>query len=1013
MGGVTAIHCHGLPDAVAVAIRRAADALSLRGGDGLDEVTGDDVVVLYGPEALGHLERLRRGALPPRVLVLADAGGRPTRAEAARAGADDWLPSTIAEQAVAPRLRALAHLEGASGHALRLPGCWVDLSTGTVRRADGATARLTVQERRLLERLAQTPGVPVDRDTLLVEVWEYHPEIVSRAPDVAVRRLRTKIELDASDPQLVRTHPGEGWSLVPFARDVVSIGPVVRPDDPAFVGREEVLATIDGAWAAGTRVVVLVGPPGVGKSRLARRAAAGGRRPWVDVRLQGARTREDVLVALATALGVGAADDDPTAFAERLGRLAGARRALVCLDPADDVVDEVAELLDGWGEVADGAAWLVCSRERLRVADAAEVAVGPLPRADAASLFRARARATGWSETVADDELLTVVDALDGLPLAIELAAGRLRTLGLAGLSDDEGVRLDRLTSPRRGAGDGSTLEDAIAASWERLGPRLQTVLACVGEMPDGLDLAMVQAICPPDDDRGAWVGDALHALEDRSLLQVRQTAGGPRYEVLDAIRWYARRHRTPAFGRALAERIVAWALACDAEASGVQATNLRHALVLARDLEPRTLAEVTLHVDDLLCDTAPSSERAAWLALALDGTLPAELALELRLRAANVAWALVLPGARDAVLDVREEARAAGCDEVYVRATVAAARIARRHEGVTAADAFGLETLLDDVEAPALRLEILVERAREHGDGGRWGAAQSCLDRAMAVDRVHGLGERRELLGLAARLALESGEGERALEASREILATADARAEARSVQGAWHYQGLGLLLLRRLDDATSAFEAALGLAEDLGLRREEAVALGNLGILYAELGDTREARRTLRRAAALHTELRQARSATMAMVNLAIIRLVDDDPLAVVDDLLAAIERGEARAWPALTVVARYILGLAWLLGPTPDDAAAPLRAAVEASERLGLWHVAAPAAAHLARRSTSLGDPEATSWWARAEQAAARAKLPEVGATLAVLRGGAPPEADVHPLEVRLALRVVGTA
>jgi DNA-binding winged helix-turn-helix (wHTH) protein len=106
-----------------------------------------------------------------------------------------------------------AHEDRFDMRVLKLPRCVVDLHTGEVRRTDRPATRLTSQEAHLLARLARTPGRAVSRDELLAEVWGFRTAVVSRAPDIAIRRLRTKIEIDPSHPCVITTVRGEGWCL--------------------------------------------------------------------------------------------------------------------------------------------------------------------------------------------------------------------------------------------------------------------------------------------------------------------------------------------------------------------------------------------------------------------------------------------------------------------------------------------------------------------------------------------------------------------------------------------------------------------------------------------------------------------------------------------------------------------------------------------------------------------------------------------------------------------------------
>jgi DNA-binding response OmpR family regulator/predicted ATPase/tetratricopeptide (TPR) repeat protein len=996
--------CGELPPAVHDAVVGAAGLLALPAepaslGDGVE--AGDaDLVVLYGRPGVDAVRELRARRSGVRVLLLADVDGWPTRAEALEAGADDWAAGTLDATAAVPHLRALVTLEQPGPRTLRLPGCVVDLVSRRVRRADGAEARLTVQEARLLEHLAASPGVPVARDVLLTAVWGYHPNVVSRAPDVAIRRLRTKIEADPGDPRLVVTGPDGGWALRTDAR--LRPGPAPRrAPDPDLVGRDEALARIDAAWADDARVVAIVGPPGVGKTALGARVVHGAPWPVARVVLDGARDVADVVHAVARAAEapVGDADDVDDAVA-RTARALDARGVLVWLDGADLVAGALVPLLDRWVDEAPGARFLVGSRERLHGRER-EVRLEPLVPADAARLFLRRARAAGFEAAADDPELDRLVRALDGLPLAIELAAARVRTLGLAALLDDDGVRLDRLGGRGRDGRGARTLDDAVAASWDALDDVARGVLAAVAQLPSGFDLATAEAVAPV---AGGWVGDVLVELEDRSLLRVAPSPAGHRYVIPEAVRWYAARRLADDDARA---RLVGWALGRRHAAEGDPA-NLRAALDAADALEPATFAELALHVDALLEGSTPLREREALLARAATRALPEPLALRVRLRAHEVAWARGREPGADAWRALAAEAGAVGETPVAERATLALARCLR---AVRAPPPWpDLDALVERSTDPSLRVQALRERAREHAEAGRWHDGRLALDRALAVDAAAGLGLRARIRLDAARLALDAFRPDDGLPLVEAVLAD-PAAADARLRETAWSMLGGVLLTLGRHDEATTAYERALALEEDLGLLRPAAVTLGNLGILYAELGDPAESRRALERAIAAHRELRQARSETTARVNLGQTELLEGQ----IDHARALLDEGrraaDAAAWPVLSAAARYGLGTVEALAGDDDAAARWWEEVVDAAEALEHRWIAALAAAHLGALAAHRGDEVAARRWReRTARNVASVTAPGVRGAVAVLGGEPVALGEPEPVEVRLARAVL---
>ena len=169
---------------------------------------------------------------------------------------------------------------------LQLETCSVDLDRRLVTR-EGQTEALTEQETALIEFLAARPGTAVSRDDLLREVWGFEAKnLVTRAVDVAVRRLRMKVEKDASAPAHVLTVRHIGYRFEPLptrvgvAHETPGM-PLTRITAPsaaklptevtAFVGRDADLAELKAAVGVPKALVSVVGPAGVGTTRLATR----------------------------------------------------------------------------------------------------------------------------------------------------------------------------------------------------------------------------------------------------------------------------------------------------------------------------------------------------------------------------------------------------------------------------------------------------------------------------------------------------------------------------------------------------------------------------------------------------------------------------------------------------------------------------------------------------------------------------------------------------------------------
>ncbi|HEY0644910.1 MAG TPA: BTAD domain-containing putative transcriptional regulator, partial [Nocardioides sp.] len=289
------------------------------------------------------------------------------------------------------------------------------------------------------------------------------------------------------------------------------------------------------------QVVTLVGPAGVGKTRLAVEAArssppAGG--AWI-VRLEGVPAGADVddlTRAVATALHV---VPEPAALRERLR---GAPTLLV-LDNCEHVVTAAADLARWLREASPWLRVLVTSQLSLGVDDERVVEVAPLTPDDAVDLFEElAARAGHVDDDPARAGLVTeVCAALDGLPLAIELAAARVRSLPLDQIARRLDDRFALLRDPSRPADRRHALEAALSWSYDLLFPDDQRALQALSCFPGGATFAAASAVLGALDVPDTVVADTCARLVDRSLVVLDGTLRVPRYRLLDSVRTYAR----------------------------------------------------------------------------------------------------------------------------------------------------------------------------------------------------------------------------------------------------------------------------------------------------------------------------------------------------------------------------------------------------------------------------------------------------------------------------------------
>jgi DNA-binding winged helix-turn-helix (wHTH) protein/tetratricopeptide (TPR) repeat protein len=683
-----------------------------------------------------------------------------------------------------------------------------------VAQRGGEEVRLTAREAELVLFLLSRAGQTIPRERLLSEVFGYQPAARTRTLDTTIRRLRSKLEPDPARPQLLQTVHGTGYRWVAPQRapqppaPSVLIGPRAHvPLDPMpLVGRERELQSVLQGLAQGP--VALCGPGGVGKSRLAREAAhrwsvaTGAPAWWVSA--DGLSDPGELVARVARAMALRVSGLER--LAERLVRMGP---LLLVLDGVDLLpLAALATLLPGV---------LLTARARPELA-VPVVRLGPLEEEAARTLFLSCARTRLPAFEPDEGELSAVLHAVDRLPLAVQLAAARVRVLDLRQLRSrlDRGIDvLAELADPSEHGALGRVLQ----RSWELLPAqgRRAAVAAAVPEGPFDLETARVVL--------GEGADEALEVLVDASWLETSSEG----FLVLAPIRSWLR-EREPPVTRA--------ALAALARARARQAAELDP---LFGPVTPEAGAWLSRVAPDLprllsLLARAEGEARPLWLAAGFWALAVGDEAGAARvweevggeLGALHRSRSTALPAAeRLALLDQPE------ASDARWRAAAELER-ERIHISLGQADPERLGALLSQTDDPLIGAEACRLLAQVHAARGHWDLAGEARKRGLRL--VAGRRWLLELELLIAPFPLPQAD-EPPIEVIQAALATARLSSDRRLVVRMATVLAMTALGHARLAEAETAALEAVDAVMGLSSPTLRAGVFGNTGIVLREL--------------------------------------------------------------------------------------------------------------------------------------------------------------------------------
>lgn len=409
----------------------------------------------------------------------------------------------------------------------------------------------------LLWHLASASGALTTKDELLHAVWP-DSNVCDAVLKTCVADLRRLLGDDAAVPLFIETVRGRGYRFV---------SPVATSNLPArqthLVGRDRDRAGIRRLLAA-SRVVTLVGPPGAGKTAVATHVAAeilphsthGA--AWVDL----APVGDLALLGAHVAAALGARLDAPASAGDALADAIGHRRLLLVLDGCEHLVDGCAALVEPLLRRCPNLRVLATGREPLGIeAEARWRVTGlsvPAPSAPpskvranlAVRLFVARAREAAGSFVLSRDHIgavATICRRVDGLPLAIALAAARVAVL----TPEQIAARLDDAlgclgTAAKTGSPHHRSFAAALDWSYDALPANERLLLANLSVFDGAFTIGDVETVCREHGLESTDALDLLASLVNRSLVEVRlrrrPAAGENCYELLNLVRQYARK---------------------------------------------------------------------------------------------------------------------------------------------------------------------------------------------------------------------------------------------------------------------------------------------------------------------------------------------------------------------------------------------------------------------------------------------------------------------------------------
>ncbi|HTJ18977.1 MAG TPA: tetratricopeptide repeat protein [Steroidobacteraceae bacterium] len=628
-----------------------------------------------------------------------------------------------------------------------------------------------------------------------------------------------------------------------------------------FVARDEVLDSLAALFRDERRLVTVLGIGGIGKTRLAIRYAS----TWLGdypggawfCDLSAASSIDGIALGVAQGLDVPLGKADPV---QQLGAAIASRGpCLIILDNFEQVARYAEATIGQWLEKAHDASFLVTSREVLGIVGEEAFELAPLPIDAAVRLFEIRARAAHPPFKSAGAEqgaIANLVELLDRLPLAIELAAARVRVMSPRVMLERMGDRFKLLASFGGRRERQATLRATLDWSWELLSHSERSVLTQLAVFEGGFSLRAAEAVVQvPRSDatrEAEWLPDVVQGLVEKSLLR---QAEGLRFEMLRSVHDYATSQ--------LHESAVPTSL------HATQAYR-RHWTYFGSLDETAATAERCADRENLIV----ACRRAA----AASDTARAIGALS------NAAAALQLTGPFRAILELAGVVET--CDLLNVRELAVLNRVAGtghlvlgQADNARARFAIGLQQARSTVDVATI-VRILCLKANLATTGATADSVLADLEEAKLLATSSGDPS------LEVRVLSSSGAFQHRSGHIAQAIQSYEAAVKIAAVLGNKHWQGgmsgnLGFIALTqgRLADARNYLEMALACASEMGDRQWEGNTRCNLGLLLYHLGEPDAAKSELERTLALAKSVGHRRLEATVLCNLGIVAEARND--------------------------------------------------------------------------------------------------------------------------------------